>query len=401
MDEIQGNIEEFDRHFEELETKLVKTAEQNLNPAIQGGLDWLIRAQNEDGGFGTKKGKESLLHLTAFALLALSKGGKTQDDLVVQKTIAYLRKQQDSEGWWPYKEGIFTESVGVTGMIVQALAMLNIKKEEDIFRDSLEFLKERFSTERACWRDHGDADFWEISVNESALSAIKNYIGKREAVSIEKFKDEFLDHDSDDGYGWKIDKNRRIDGDIENTAIALKILANLGYNIDKDTPFHHVEKAINYILASRVRTGGFPPRKQIRKDIKEAEIDATALVISGLIACGYKQYDEVIHTAAQFIMKGRNDDGGWGDNPNNNESDTDSTAIAIIALVDAGNGAVPLSEARNYIAQSKDFIVNFIEKHVEKLDNDLEHARRLNRLLEINIAFLAVVIPIVLSIILI
>ena len=215
---------------------------------------------------------------------------------------------------------------------------------------------------------------------------------------MDKFREKFLDQDSDDGYGWKIDNYQRIDGDIENTAIGLKILANLGYSKNNDTEFRHVEKAFNYILGSRVRTGGFPPRKTVRKDVKEAEIDATALVISGLVACGYDTYDEVIHTAAQFLMRGKNADGGWGDNPNNDDSDTDSTSIAIIALVDAGKGAVPLSETQYYISQSKEFIANFIEKHVEQLDNELHAARRLNRLLELNIMILAVIIPIVLSI---
>ena len=400
MEEILGDAAELDGHFQKLGEKFIAQAEKNLNPAIVSGVNWLIQTQNDDGGFGTDKGKESLFHLTAFALLALVKVGKTTDDPVIQKTLAYLRKHQTREGFWPYKEGEISESVGVTGLVIQALDLLNIKKVEEIFRDALDFLKERFVMDEGCWRDHETAEFWEISVNESALSAIKNYIAKKEKAQINKFREEFLEHDSDDGYGWRISKYHRIDGDIENTAIALKILANLGYSKENDTEFKHVEKAINYILASRVRTGGFPPRKQVRKVVKEAEIDATALVISGLVACGYDTYDPVIHSAAQFIMNGINFDGGWGDNPNNDDSDTDSTALAIIALVDAGKGAVPLSEVQHYIVQSKEFIAQFIEKHVEQLDRDLQHANRLNRLLELNMAVMAIILPIVISIIL-
>ena len=161
MEEIQGHSEELDNHFQELEAKLIKKAEQNLNPAVSRGMDWLIHAQNDDGGFGTKRGKESLFHLTAFALLALCKGGKTLDEPVIQKTLEYLQKHQDKRGFWPYKEGAQSESVGVTGMIVQALDLLNMKKVEDIFRDALDFLKERFVMEEGCWRDNEYADFWE------------------------------------------------------------------------------------------------------------------------------------------------------------------------------------------------------------------------------------------------
>ena len=138
MEEIQGDLEQLENHFQELENKLIKKAEENLNPAIDSGLNWLIKVQNPDGGFGTKKGEDSVFHLTAFAFLALCKGGRTQDDEAIQKTLDYLRRYQNSKGWWPLHDATSSESVGVTGMIVQALDLLKVKKVEDIFRDALE-----------------------------------------------------------------------------------------------------------------------------------------------------------------------------------------------------------------------------------------------------------------------
>ncbi|MFX1297335.1 MAG: prenyltransferase/squalene oxidase repeat-containing protein [Promethearchaeota archaeon] len=395
LDEIKGNISDLHNHFQALENKFTNQAENNLNPAIKLGLNWLVDVQNDDGGFGIQKGKPSIIHFTALALLALSKGGKTLDDPVIQKIIHHLGKLQTNKGWWPYKEGNVSESVGVTGIIIQALDILKINRSDMMFSIALDFLKERLSIKEGSWRDNEKSHFWEIPVNESGLSAIKNYIFKKDKEKIDKFQRKFLEFDSDEGYGWRLDKNYKIDGDIENTAIALKILANLGITRKNDTEFKTVEKAINFIMSSRVKRG-FPPKRQLRKRIEEVENDATSLVISGLIAVGYKPYDEVIHNAAQFLSESQNPDGGWGDAPGL-ESDTDSTAIAIIALVDAGKGAVPLAEAKKFISKTKEFIENFIEKHVSKLDEDLRAAQRLNRLLELNITMLAILLPIIVS----
>ncbi|MHA1132062.1 MAG: hypothetical protein ACTSQQ_14825, partial [Candidatus Helarchaeota archaeon] len=91
QDEIQGNISVLANHFQQKIAQLVASAEYNLNPAIKLGINWLLRTQNEDGGFGIHEGKPSLIHLTAFALLALAKAGKTQDDPNISKALEYLR----------------------------------------------------------------------------------------------------------------------------------------------------------------------------------------------------------------------------------------------------------------------------------------------------------------------
>ncbi|MHA1278575.1 MAG: prenyltransferase/squalene oxidase repeat-containing protein [Candidatus Helarchaeota archaeon] len=396
LDEIQGNISVLENHFQQKIDQLVASAEYNLNPAIKLGINWLLRTQNEDGGFGIHEGKPSLIHLTAFALLALAKAGKTQDDPNISKALEYLRLNQTNKGGWPYKKGNLTESVGVTGMIFQALDLLNFSRSDELFKIALDFLKAQFSEKEVCWQDNQYSDFWEISVNESALSAVVKYMThKKEQEQLNRFKEKFLEFDSDEGYGWKLDKN--IVGDIENTAIALKLLANLGVTKLNDTKLKTVEKAVNYILSARIK-GGFPPKRQLRKKFDEVENDATSLVLSGLIASEFAPYDDIIHEAAKFLSESQNPDGGWGDAPMV-ESDTDSTALAIIALVDAARGGVPLAKAEEYLLNTQEFINQFIERYVGKLDEDLRAAQRLNRLLELNITFLAILIPIIISLI--
>lgn len=395
MDEIKGHISDLEHQFKTLENQFESHSKQNLNPAIKLGINWLVAAQNEDGGWGIQKGKPSVTHLCAFALLALSKAAQSLEEKTIQKALIYLRNHQSPQGWWPLKIGSRSESVGVTGLIVQALHILGLSKGDELLANALDFLKESLSASVGAWRDNDIADYWEISVNESALSAICPFLTKSDREKLAIFKNEFLKFDPDEGYGWKLDHDYQIDGDIENTAIALKILANLGVTKENDVD-RTVEKAVNFIFNARVRNA-FPPKKHLRKHIEDVENDSTALVISGLIAVGYEPYNEVIRQAAQFLSDSQNPDGGWGDAPGM-ESDTDSTSLAVIALIDAGKGAVPLAEAKQLISNTKSFIHSFIEKHVEQLDIDLKHAQRLNRLLEINITLLAIIIPIIVAV---
>jgi hypothetical protein len=67
---------------------------------IDGMIDLLLSVQNEDGGWGSVKGKRSNTESTAFALMALkSLDGKSFDRQITAGVIWLLRHQKDDGSW--------------------------------------------------------------------------------------------------------------------------------------------------------------------------------------------------------------------------------------------------------------------------------------------------------------
>ncbi|HUX99562.1 MAG TPA: prenyltransferase/squalene oxidase repeat-containing protein [Candidatus Deferrimicrobium sp.] len=385
-------------YFQELENELKNEADQVSNPIIENALLWLEKTQNKDGGFGLRAGDPSIVQITAFALLALSKAGRQIDSVIIKNLLQYIKGTQNQNGSWPCESGNQLESVGVCGMLVQAFEILGLDKGDPMYNRALHFLRNSFSKEKGCWRENAYSEFGEISVNEAASSAIKDLLLQEDR---EKLKDFFLKGiNVDDGYGWRIGDSR---SDTENTAFALKVMANMG--VMKDDPI--AQKTINYLLNSQIVLGrkkksGFPLKRN-----SPPEIDPTAITISSLISIGIEPYDESIRTGVQFLLNSRNEDGGWGDKPGT-PSDTDSTALAIIALVDAGMGAVPLVNVKYHLSETQNYVSNFIGSYVQTKDQeigslklDLKGSDRLNRVLEVVITFLAIVLSILVTFIVI
>jgi squalene-hopene/tetraprenyl-beta-curcumene cyclase len=81
------------------------------DPLMTRAVDWLLKIQNEDGGWGEScdsysldyKGYEpapSTASQTAWALLALMSAGEA-DHPAVARGVKYLQSTQDEEGLWP------------------------------------------------------------------------------------------------------------------------------------------------------------------------------------------------------------------------------------------------------------------------------------------------------------
>ncbi|NHI92182.1 MAG: hypothetical protein EAX96_06730 [Candidatus Lokiarchaeota archaeon] len=380
MEEIKATKIELNNFFSEFEQKMDDKADRSLSFAIGRGLKFLENVQNQDGGFGLTKERESNPHLTSFSLLALSKGGRTKENEVIKRALRFLENTQNEEGWWSYETISASESIGVTGLIVQAFQILKVSKTHPMYRAALNFLKRSFSDDEGCWRDNKFSEYGEISVNESAFNAIEGELKKNQ---LDKFKLLFRSRlNADDGYGWKLRSEMGDEvSDIENTGIALKILNKL--NFSKEDEF--MKKAIEYVISSQLPNYGFPRKKLLAKRIETAErdieFDATSLAISGLIASNFNPYSKIIQSAAESLANYINEDGGWGDGPGK-ESDTDSTALAVIALIDASRAAVPLADIQYEFYEAKSFIKNYIDRNVEQLNNEIKETKRLNRLLK-------------------
>lgn len=371
-----------------LEDTLEVEAEQITNPDIKRGLSWLLdRALNKHGGFGLAKGEPSIIQLTADALLALGKGGYRHDDPMIKKILQYLKGTQNANGSWPIESGNERESVGVTGMIVQSFNALELDRSNPMILKAMGFLLNSFSMEKGCWRENVHSlTYGEISINEAASSALKDAMLPNHRQKLRVVLEDYKNPDF--GYGWNIHVNH---SDVENTAFALKIMANV--EISKDSTI--AQNAIKYLLGSQVKNGGFPIKKG-----QNPENDPTAIVVSALLAIGVEPFNESIRNAIKYLINSQNTDGGWGD-LKGKSSDTDSTALAVTAIIEAGMAAVPLVNIRDKLGKTKEFLIKYIQKRedekatvLSEVKSELQGSKRLNRILELVVTVLSILLSI-------
>lgn len=116
-----------------LDTAKVNKAE------IARSVDWLLKNQHPDGGWGQSAKGPSLSLYTAVALKALALAGKKADDPAVKKALDYLRSIQNPDGGWPIPKGGKSLALG-TAWVLNALADFNIAKGDPGVDKGLAFL---------------------------------------------------------------------------------------------------------------------------------------------------------------------------------------------------------------------------------------------------------------------
>ena len=98
---------------------------------IDGAIDLLLSAQNEDGGWGSVKGKRSNTESTSFALMALkSLDGKSFDRQITAGLIWLLRHQKDDGSW--FLSDTSQQSSWTTPLAVLALLTFQDQRERTL-----------------------------------------------------------------------------------------------------------------------------------------------------------------------------------------------------------------------------------------------------------------------------
>jgi Squalene-hopene cyclase N-terminal domain len=91
---------------------------------IEAAIDLLLGAQNEDGGWGSVKGKRSNTESTSFALMALKSLHSKLLDRQMTAGLNWLVRHQRDDGSWPLNEETSKQSSWTTPIAVLALISL-------------------------------------------------------------------------------------------------------------------------------------------------------------------------------------------------------------------------------------------------------------------------------------
>ena len=134
--------------------------------AVEKGKEWLLYMQNDDGGWGTferhdgdKDYKDptestedpSVADITGHVLTALSTCGYTEDDVVIQKCIEYIKKDQNDQGAWYGRWGLCY--LYGTSCILQGLADIGYNMDDDFIQKAVDWLLAQ-QNEDGGWGEH-------------------------------------------------------------------------------------------------------------------------------------------------------------------------------------------------------------------------------------------------------
>lgn len=84
---------------------------------VESAIDFLLQAQNPDGGWGSERGKRSNTEATAFAVLGLNAVKDESLGRTIDQGLTWLTERQNSDGSWPLtaqlKESSWTTTLAV------------------------------------------------------------------------------------------------------------------------------------------------------------------------------------------------------------------------------------------------------------------------------------------------
>ena len=131
-------------------------------------------------------------------------------------------------------------------------------------------------------------------------------------------------------------------------------------------------------------------------------IDASGLAVHTLARL-VPTTDDNLRRAAGFFLRTQNPDGGWGDKPGS-ESDLDSTAFVIQALMSSGETIITINEAETGILNMEERLQGLFNERITVIANerdelaaDLKSTERKLQIVEAAVAALVTILSIVLA----
>jgi squalene-hopene/tetraprenyl-beta-curcumene cyclase len=140
--------------------------------SVRRALDWLVGMQSKDGGFAAFDADNTYYFLnkipfadhgalldpptsdvTARVVTVLARIGRPQDKQALDRAIAYLRRQQESDGSWFGRWG--TNYIYGTWSVLTALAQTHIGSDDPAVRRAVQWLKLRQNTDGG-WGESND-----------------------------------------------------------------------------------------------------------------------------------------------------------------------------------------------------------------------------------------------------
>lgn len=121
---------------------LVSAGEDSNSETIQNSKKFILKHQNQDGGFGYAINMSSDTNDTAAAIMALLEAGLTKYSYPIKQGIKYLKKSQNGDAGFPFQQSNFSDGAS-TAWVISALYKLeeNLLNWQKQGKMPLDFLK--------------------------------------------------------------------------------------------------------------------------------------------------------------------------------------------------------------------------------------------------------------------
>ena len=291
------------------------TKEPRLFKAIEKAKNYIVKHQNDDGGWSLLPGGESDVEITSLAIWALTEAGWGTGSRVIRKGVRYLRNKQRDNGSW---------NNNTAHTIFTLIALTNAKTDAEARFSGLTWIKEAQNPSGSWGRK--DKSFGNVLYTSATLAGLKylgfNYKHFDPLLSGMEWL-ENLEQRNFEGF-WTLPGGTQ--SDIYVTAWALQGLL----------PDYDVDEQIAWLKQFQNINGGYP-----RYAGKQSDPEVTAAVIMALAA-----NEDPLNTrriAINYLTEVQTQDGGFISNtpieiitPKTNLQTTCMVLIAIHSKTDKG-----------------------------------------------------------------
>jgi len=232
-------------------------------------VDYLVRAQNDDGGFGAEPGARSVGLYTGWAALGLAAQG---EGAAVARVLGYVRRHASGIA----RNGSATE-IGDLERTILVVAAARRSPRAFAGHDLLAALTRRVRRDGAV--------LGQVNLTTFAILALRAGGVSPDAAPVRRAADWLARQQNDDGgFGFLA---RGFKSDVDDTAAAVEALTSVGGRR------RVVQRAVAYLRSAQNDDGGFPQQPG-----GSSNAMSTAWTIQGLVAAGVSP-DRVRHDGSR------------------------------------------------------------------------------------------------------